>query len=66
MSKKIVFKIDREGSVKIDKLEGYGGSCLDVTKMLERALGGADESSRKFTEEYNEPSETSTDEHIRH
>jgi hypothetical protein len=66
MSKKIVLKIGRDGSVKVDKLEGYGEGCLEATKFLERALGGVDESSRKFTEEYNEPCHTDTDEHIRH
>jgi hypothetical protein len=55
MSKKIVFKVNKEGNVSIDEVEGYGSSCLDVTKLLEKALGKADESSREFTDEYNDP-----------
>jgi len=54
MSKKITFRVGKDGQVSITKLEGYGDACLDATKMLERALGKADESSRKMTEEYNE------------
>jgi hypothetical protein len=65
-SKKIVFKISKDGNVVIDKLEGYGASCLEATKFLERALGNSDEASRRFTAEYNEPAETSSEEHLRH
>ena len=54
MSKKIIFRVGKDGDVSITKLEGYGDACLDTTKMLERALGVADESSRKMTDEYNE------------
>jgi hypothetical protein len=54
MSKRIVFKINKEGNVTIDKVEGYGADCLDATKMLERALGKVDESSRRMTDEYND------------
>jgi hypothetical protein len=54
MSKKIVFKIGKDGNVSITNLEGYGDSCLETTKMLERALGTADESTRKMTDEYTE------------
>lgn len=66
MSKKIVFKINKDGGVAIDTVEGYGSSCLDTTRALERALGGVDESSRKLTEEYNEPVSSDTQEHISH
>jgi hypothetical protein len=54
MSKKIVFRVGKDGNVSITKLEGYGEACLDATKMLERALGSADESTRKMTDEYND------------
>jgi hypothetical protein len=65
MSKNIEFLIDREGNVKIDKLEGYGSGCLEATKFLEQALGGVDESSRRLTEEINKPiSASSADEYI--
>lgn len=64
MSKKIVFKVSKDGDVVIDKVEGYGAGCLDITKNLERALGTTSE--RKMTEEYNEPVQNCTGEHIVH
>jgi hypothetical protein len=64
MSKKIVFKINNDGNVAIDKVEGYGSSCLDATKLIERKLGLADESSRSMTDEYLEPVENEAEEHI--
>jgi GTP cyclohydrolase III len=66
MSKQIVFKVNNEGHVTIDKLEGYGSGCLDATKMLERALGMVDESSRKMTHEYDKDLTVDNAEHIRH
>lgn len=66
MSRKLVFKIDKEGNVLIDKVEGFGSSCLEATKIIERALGIVDESTRKFTEEFNEPATTDNSEHINH
>ena len=66
MSKKIVFKINNEGNVSIDKVEGYGSSCLEATGLLERALGKAEESSRKLTDEYNDPTATDNSEHVSH
>jgi hypothetical protein len=54
MSKKIIFHVGKDGNVSITKLEGYGDACLETTKMLERALGKADESSRVMTDEYND------------
>jgi len=58
MSKKIVFKISKDGDVLIDKVEGYGSTCLEATKFIEKALGRADESTRRMTEEYEEPLKT--------
>jgi hypothetical protein len=55
MSKKIVFKINQNGDILIDKVEGYGSSCLEATKDIEKALGKVNESSRKMTHEYEEP-----------
>jgi hypothetical protein len=55
MSKKIIFKISKDGNVAIDKVEGFGSSCLDATKLIERSLGLTDENSRRITEEYDEP-----------
>jgi hypothetical protein len=66
MSKKIVFKINKDGNVSIDNVEGYGSACLDTTKMLERALGRADESTRRMTDEYEDPIINETSEHIEH
>jgi hypothetical protein len=66
MSKKIVFKINKDGNVLIDNVEGYGSSCVEATELIEKALGRADESSRKFTDEYNEPVEQDNTERIRH
>lgn len=66
MSKKIIFKIGKDGNVSVDKLEGYGSSCLDATKMLERALGKADETTRKMTDEYNSEVSAELCEHIEH
>jgi hypothetical protein len=57
MSKKIIFKINGNGNVSIDKVEGYGSSCLDATKFIETALGRANESSRVLTHEYEEAQE---------
>jgi hypothetical protein len=64
MSKKIIFKINKEGNVSIDKVEGYGSSCLDTTRIIERALGQSDESSRRITDEYLEPASHSQEKHI--
>lgn len=66
MSKKIVFKINKDGDVIVDSVEGYGSSCLEATKMIEQALGKSDESTRQLTEEYNEPIAQDNAEHIRH
>jgi hypothetical protein len=55
MSKRIEFKIDVNGGVKVDKVCGMGSDCLSFTKSLEDRLGGVDESSREMTEEFNEP-----------
>jgi len=66
MSKKIQFKISKDGNVSLDKLEGYGEGCLDVTKFLEKSLGKADESSRMMTDEYNEPQCLAQSEKIQH
>jgi hypothetical protein len=60
MSKKIVFKINKNGEVLIDKVEGYGASCRDITSLIEQALGTADESSREYTAEYCEASVDNT------
>ena len=65
MSKRIVFKISKEGDVVIDKVEGYGSSCLEATKFLERALGSADEKSRRMTDEYNDSIEVDLEMHDR-
>ena len=66
MSKKIIFKINREGEVLIDKLTGYGKGCKEITKILADALGEVDESTRKLTEEYDKPVETNAGEHVSH
>ena len=55
MSKNITFIIDNNGNVKVDKVEGYGSSCLEATKLIEERLGGAEEGTRQLTEEFNEP-----------
>jgi len=55
------FTIDKEGNLSIDKLEGFGEGCADFTAPLEKRMGIPDESSRKFTEEYNEPVEVKPD-----
>ncbi len=52
MSKKIVFKIDKEGNVKIDEITGFGSECKNFTELLENSLGTTDEASRVFTDEY--------------
>ena len=54
MSKKMKFKVDSEGDVTVEGVEGFGSGCLDATQMLEMALGKSDETSRRFTEEYEE------------
>ncbi len=66
MSKKVVFRINKDGNVLIDKVEGYGGSCKDFTSLLEKSLGTADEASRQMTHEFLESSETDNQEHIQH
>ncbi len=66
MSKKIVFKIDKQGNVKIESVEGYGDGCLDFTKFIERELGKSDEQSRKLTDEFNEPMAVNEASHISH
>lgn len=63
MSKQIEFSIDVDGNVKIEKLEGYGSSCVEATKFLEKSLGVADEASRQYTDEINKPI-SSTDDYI--
>jgi hypothetical protein len=64
MSKQIVFKINNEGNVSIASVEGYGSSCMDVTKAIETVLGLTDEKSRKLTHEYDDPVSTDNSEHI--
>jgi hypothetical protein len=64
MSKQIIFKISKNGDVLIDKVEGYGSSCLEATKFIEKSLGLADESTRRMTEEYEEPISLEIDEHL--
>lgn len=66
MSKKIVFKINNEGNVAIAEVEGYGSSCLEATKQIEKGLGLVEEGSRKLTSEYNDPVEQRQEKHIRH
>lgn len=63
MSKQIEFSIDVDGNVKIEKLEGYGSSCVEATKFLEKSLGVADEASRQYTDEINKPI-SNTDDYI--
>lgn len=47
----IYFTIDHEGNVTIDNVEGVeGDTCLDVTRVFEKALGLVKESSRKRTD----------------
>ena len=60
----MVFKINNNGDVSLDKVEGYGASCMDATKLIERALGKADESTRTLTEEYNDAISQSESESI--
>ena len=64
MSKKVVFKVDNEGNIHIDDVNGYGSSCKDFTKSLEDRLGGADESTRKLTEEFDELPEADIGERV--
>ena len=52
--KKVVFKIDKQGGVKIEEISGYGSDCKNLTELLEKSLGSADESSREYTAEYYE------------
>jgi hypothetical protein len=66
MSKKIVFKINKNGDVAIDEMTGYASGCVDASAALEKRLGQADESSRRLTEEYNEPLSLDNEEHISH
>jgi hypothetical protein len=66
MSKKIIFKINKNGDVLIDKVEGYGSECLQATKFIEGRLGSADESSRKLTSEFEELPPTEMTEVVEH
>lgn len=66
MSKKIVFKIDKEGNVRVNDVEGYASGCLDATKAIEKALGLVDEASRRMTDEYDDVIQQDTDNHIQH
>ena len=61
MSKKIIFKINKEGNVLIDKVEGYGANCKDFTRLLEESLGSVDEASREYTGEYTSCTSSTTD-----
>ena len=62
----MTFKIDKEGNVLVEKVEGYGSSCLEVTRNLERALGSADESTRVIADEFNKPVEQDNRERASH
>jgi GTP cyclohydrolase III len=66
MSKKMVFKINKDGNVVVDTVQGYGSACMEATKFIERALGKADESTRKTTEEYEKPVKLDNTENIQH
>jgi hypothetical protein len=66
MSRKITFKIDNEGNILIQKVEGYGSSCLSATDSIEQALGYVDESTRVLTDEINKPVELDNRERSTH
>jgi hypothetical protein len=59
----MTFIINNEGNILVEKVEGYGSSCLEVTRNLEKALGKADESSRKLTAEFNNSAELDNQEY---
>jgi hypothetical protein len=54
--KRVVFRIDKQGNVKIESLEGYGSNCQSFTELLEKSLGTPDETSREYTGEYYQSS----------
>jgi len=60
----MLFKIDRDGNVSIENVEGYGSSCLEVTARLEKALGVVDENSRVMTDEFNSPTTSCNKEQV--
>lgn len=64
MSKKVVFKISPDGNVAIDSVEGYGDTCKDFTKFIEKALGTPDESTRKMTDEYEKDISQGEERHV--
>ena len=66
MSKKMTFKINKDGNVIVDSVEGYDRACMEATKFIEKALGKADESTRKTTEEYDKPVKLDNRENIQH
>lgn len=55
--------IDKQGQVQVHVQGVKGGSCLEVTKNLERALG-ADVVSRELTAEAGESEENTATEKV--
>ena len=55
MSKSLRYRIDVEGNLKVEKLEGFGDACKQFTAAMEKDIGTPDESTRKMTDEFDKP-----------
>ncbi len=57
MSKKVTFKIDKEGNGKVIDLQGFGDQCLQAFAATQAKLGVAI-GGAEYTAEYTKPPET--------
>ena len=56
MSKKVIFKIDKNGNGKLVDMIGFGESCVSAFASTLAKMGKAD-GEAQFTEEYTKPVE---------
>lgn len=58
---KIKATIAKDGTVKINTIQGAGSNCRAVADAVAKVLGSADESSRADTEDLYVQADNSTD-----
>lgn len=51
--KRVRIIVSPDGKAKVENIWGYGAQCTDLSAVLEKALGQADESTREKTPEYD-------------
>ena len=54
MSKKVIYKIDKQGNGKLIDMIGFGSGCVAAFASTQAKLGKAD-GEIQYTEEYTKP-----------